>query len=37
MEEAANRALRRDLPVGVRWMTLPEAEEIGALALFDET
>ncbi|MEU5775099.1 alanine--tRNA ligase [Streptomyces venezuelae] len=37
VEEAANRALRRDLPVGVRWMTLPEAKEIGALALFDET
>ncbi|MFJ6492401.1 alanine--tRNA ligase [Streptomyces californicus] len=37
IEEAANRALRRDLPVGVRWMTLPEAKEIGALALFDET
>lgn len=37
VEEAANRALRRDLPVGVRWMTLPEAKELGALALFDET
>ncbi|MCF3170344.1 alanine--tRNA ligase, partial [Streptomyces violaceoruber] len=37
IEDAANRALRRDLPVGVRWMTLPEAKEIGALALFDET
>ncbi|GGS22831.1 alanine--tRNA ligase [Streptomyces aureoverticillatus] len=37
VEEAANRALRRDLPVHVRWMTLPEAKEIGALALFDET
>ncbi|MFF3030060.1 alanine--tRNA ligase [Streptomyces rubiginosohelvolus] len=37
IEEAANRALRRDLPVGVRWMSLPEAKEIGALALFDET
>ncbi|MEU4052815.1 alanine--tRNA ligase [Streptomyces olivaceus] len=37
IEEAANRALRKDLPVGVRWMTLPEAKEIGALALFDET
>lgn len=31
------RALRRDLPVGVRWMTLSEARELGALALFDET
>ncbi|MFI9019255.1 alanine--tRNA ligase [Streptomyces griseus] len=37
IEGAANRALRRDLPVGVRWMTLPEAKELGALALFDET
>lgn len=37
IEEAANRALRRDLPVGVQWMTLPEAKELGALALFDET
>ncbi|WP_431981389.1 alanine--tRNA ligase [Streptomyces qinglanensis] len=37
VEEAANRALRRDLPVGVRWMPLPEAREIGALALFEET
>ncbi|SCE54322.1 alanine--tRNA ligase, partial [Streptomyces sp. OspMP-M43] len=37
IEEAANRALRRDLTVGVRWMTLPEAKELGALALFDET
>ncbi|WP_430381859.1 hypothetical protein [Streptomyces bauhiniae] len=30
-------ALRRGLPVDVRWMTLPEAKEFGALALFDET
>ncbi|MFD5448053.1 alanine--tRNA ligase [Streptomyces sp. NPDC127100] len=37
IEQAANQALRRDLPVGVRWMTLPEAKELGALALFDET
>ncbi|MGW8379425.1 alanine--tRNA ligase [Streptomyces sp. ODS28] len=37
VEEAANRALRRDLPVGVRWMPLPEAQSLGALALFDET
>ncbi|MFR9725114.1 alanine--tRNA ligase [Streptomyces sp. MS19] len=37
VEEAANRALRQDLPVGVRWMPLSEAREIGALALFDET
>ncbi|MGW0222101.1 alanine--tRNA ligase [Streptomyces tendae] len=37
IESAANQALRRDLPVDVRWMTLPEAKELGALALFDET
>jgi alanyl-tRNA synthetase len=37
VEEAANRALRADLPVGVRWMPLAEAKEIGALALFGET
>ncbi|MFD6379909.1 alanine--tRNA ligase [Streptomyces albidoflavus] len=37
VEEAANQALRRDLPVGVRWMPLAEARELGALALFDET
>ncbi|WP_069814163.1 alanine--tRNA ligase [Streptomyces sp. TP-A0874] len=37
VEEVANRALRRDLPVAVRWMTRPEAERLGALALFDET
>ncbi|MGW8745066.1 alanine--tRNA ligase [Streptomyces sp. NPDC055794] len=37
IEEAANRALRRDLAVDVRWMTLPQAKELGALALFDET
>ncbi|MEV7505897.1 alanine--tRNA ligase [Streptomyces sp. NPDC093018] len=37
IEEAANQALRQDLPVGVRWMTLPEAKDLGALALFNET
>ncbi|MFG2817006.1 alanine--tRNA ligase [Streptomyces sp. NPDC048410] len=37
IEESANMALRGDLPVDVRWMTLPEAKELGALALFDET
>ncbi|MFJ9134896.1 alanine--tRNA ligase [Streptomyces sp. NPDC102256] len=37
VEEVANQVLRRDLSVGVRWMTLPEARELGALALFDET
>ncbi|GHF29028.1 alanine--tRNA ligase [Streptomyces mashuensis] len=37
VEEAANRALRRDLPVDVRWMPLAEAKALGALALFGET
>ncbi|WP_018653909.1 alanine--tRNA ligase [Actinomadura flavalba] len=37
VEEAANVALRRDLPVAVRYMPLPEARELGALALFGET
>ncbi|MGW5019143.1 alanine--tRNA ligase [Streptomyces cacaoi] len=37
VEEAAARALRRDLPVGVRWMPLAQAKEEGALALFGET
>jgi alanyl-tRNA synthetase len=37
VEETANRALRRDLPVAVRWMPLPEAKALGALALFEET
>lgn len=36
IEETAARALRRDLPVGVRWMPLAEARETGALALFGE-
>ncbi len=36
VEEVANRALRRDLPVEVKWMSLPRAKELGALALFDE-
>ena len=37
IEETANRALRRDLPVAVRYMPLAQAREIGALALFGET
>ncbi|MBW8482159.1 alanine--tRNA ligase [Actinomadura parmotrematis] len=37
VEEAANVAVRRDLPVDVRYMPLPEARDIGALALFGET
>ena len=37
IEEVANRALRADLPVAVRYMPLAQAREIGALALFGET
>ncbi|MBB5084815.1 alanine--tRNA ligase [Nonomuraea endophytica] len=37
VEEAANLAIRRDLPVEVRYMSLPEARSQGALALFGET
>ncbi|MDJ1132997.1 alanine--tRNA ligase [Streptomyces iconiensis] len=37
IEQTAARALRGDLPVGVRWMPLTEARELGALALFGET
>jgi alanyl-tRNA synthetase len=37
IEETANRALRRDLPVAVRYMPLAQAREEGALALFGET
>ncbi|HIV56789.1 MAG TPA: alanine--tRNA ligase [Candidatus Stackebrandtia faecavium] len=37
IEEVANLAVRRDLPVEVRYMPLPKAREIGALALFGET
>jgi alanyl-tRNA synthetase len=37
IEETANRALRRDLPVAVRYMPLSQAREEGALALFGET
>lgn len=37
IEEAANHAIREDLPVDVRYMTLPQAKELGALALFGET
>ena len=37
IEDVANQALRRDLPVDVRYMPLAEAREIGALALFGET
>ncbi|MET1063262.1 MAG: alanine--tRNA ligase [Aeromicrobium sp.] len=37
VEEASNRALRADLPVTAQTMSLPEARELGALALFGET
>ncbi|MEU1732334.1 alanine--tRNA ligase [Streptosporangium sp. NPDC020145] len=37
IEDAANVAIRGDLPVEVRHMPLREAREIGALALFGET
>src|SRR3712207_7885751 len=33
----SNHALRADLPVGWQYMTLAEARERGALALFGET
>ncbi|WP_313410035.1 alanine--tRNA ligase [Aeromicrobium sp.] len=37
VEHVSNRALREDLQVSQHWMTLPEAKEFGALALFGET
>ncbi len=37
VEEVANRAVRRDLPVTATLMPLPEARDLGALALFGET
>jgi len=37
VEEAANQALRLDLDVSARSMTLARARELGALALFGET
>ncbi|TWE12516.1 alanine--tRNA ligase [Rudaeicoccus suwonensis] len=37
IEEVANLAVRQDLPVSSQYMTLPEAREWGALALFGET
>ncbi|MGL5858718.1 MAG: alanine--tRNA ligase [Angustibacter sp.] len=37
VEEVANRAVRQDLPVSAAMMSLAEAREIGALALFGET
>nr|WP_229683752.1 alanine--tRNA ligase [Nocardia camponoti] len=37
IEEVANRAVRQDFPVGIEYMPLPHARELGALALFGET
>ena len=37
IEQVANNALRADLPVGWEYMTLAQAKEWGALALFGET
>ncbi len=37
IEEVANLAVRQDLPVSAQLMTLPEARDFGALALFGET
>jgi alanyl-tRNA synthetase len=37
IEEVANLAVRKDLPVHVVYTTLPGAKEMGALALFGET
>ncbi|WP_205473443.1 alanine--tRNA ligase [Nocardioides sp. SYSU D00038] len=37
LEQVSNQALRADLPVGWQYMTLAEAREWGAIALFGET
>ncbi|WP_139978698.1 alanine--tRNA ligase [Nocardioides litoris] len=37
IEQVSNEALRADLPVGWQYMTLAEAKEWGAVALFGET
>ena len=37
IEEVTNRAIRGDLPVSAQYMTLPEAKDWGAIALFGET
>jgi alanyl-tRNA synthetase len=37
IEEVANLAVRQDLPVSSRYMSLPQAREWGAIALFGET
>jgi alanyl-tRNA synthetase len=36
VEEVANLAVRKDLPVAVTYTSLPEAKRLGALALFGE-
>lgn len=37
IEQVSNHALRADLPVSWQYMTLPEAKDWGAIALFGET
>ena len=37
IEDVSNNALRADLPVAWQYMTLPEAKDWGAIALFGET
>ncbi|GAB7189804.1 alanine--tRNA ligase [Kineococcus sp. NUM-3379] len=37
VERVSNEAVRNDLPVSAQYMTLPQAQEWGALALFGET
>ena len=37
LEQVANNALRADLPVGWQYMTLDQAKDWGAIALFGET
>ncbi|WP_029137248.1 alanine--tRNA ligase [Nakamurella lactea] len=37
IEEVANLAVRKDLPVSVQYTSLPQARQLGALALFGET
>ncbi|MCL2612244.1 MAG: alanine--tRNA ligase [Nocardioidaceae bacterium] len=37
LEQVSNNALRADLPVGWQYMTLSEAKDWGAIALFGET
>ncbi|PKQ26175.1 MAG: alanine--tRNA ligase [Actinobacteria bacterium HGW-Actinobacteria-4] len=37
VEDVTNRAIRGDMPVSWKYMTLPEAKQWGAIALFGET